>query len=218
MLRFSPEPWQCTATGRTRPPPREDRRIFDEDPVRMIRAAKYATTSGFSIPLNLASKIRQKAPLLAAISPARLTEEFYKILHSGMAKPIFTAMAKLKVLDHFVPNPKLDVAKVISTLGVGEALVSTLQEKGVPMPVERTLMAPPRARIGSITTEERAAVRSRSPIGLKYDTAVNRESAYEILGRRASQAEQPMSHAEPPVSQPVPPASRPSRFIRIQPN
>jgi DNA double-strand break repair helicase HerA and related ATPase len=105
--------------------------------------------------------------------------------------------------ETFVPNPKLDVAKVISTLGVGEALVSTLQEKGVPMPVERTLMAPPRGRIGSITTEERAAVRSRSPIGLKYETAVNRESAYEILGRRALQA-------EPPVSQPVPPGSRPS--------
>jgi DNA helicase HerA-like ATPase len=91
---------------------------------------------------------------------------------------------------------------VISTLGVGEALVSTLQEKGVPMPVERTLMAPPRARIGSITAEERSAVRSRSPIGLKYETAVNRESAYEILARRASQS-------EAPVSQPVSPASRP---------
>ena len=77
--------------------------IFDEDPVRMIRAAKYATTSGFTIPGALASKIRQKAHLLAAISPARLTEEFYKILHCGMAKPIFTTMAKLKVLDYFIP-------------------------------------------------------------------------------------------------------------------
>jgi hypothetical protein len=57
--------------------------------------------------------------------------------------------------------------------------------------------------MGSITTEERAAVRSRSPIGFKYDTAVNRESAYEILNRRASQA-------EPPVSQPVPQSPRSS--------
>ena len=55
------------------------------------------------------------------------------------------------------PNPKIDVAKVISTLGVGEALVSTLQEGGVPMPVERTMMAPPRCRMGAITAEERAA-------------------------------------------------------------
>jgi uncharacterized protein len=87
--------------------------------------------------------------------------------------------------ETFVPNPKLDVAKVISTLAVGEALVSTLQEKGVPMPVERTLMAPPRSRIGAITAEERAAVRARSPIGAKYDTALNRESAYEILSKKA---------------------------------
>ena len=88
--------------------------------------------------------------------------------------------------ETFVPNPKLDVAKVISTLAVGEALVSTLQEKGVPMPVERTLMAPPRSRIGAITAEERAAVRARSPIGAKYDTALNRESAYEILTKKAT--------------------------------
>ncbi len=85
----------------------------------------------------------------------------------------------------FVPNPKLDVAGVISQLGVGEALVSTLQEKGVPMPVERTVISPPRCRIGAVTEEERTAVRMRSPVGGKYDTPVNRESAYEILSRRA---------------------------------
>jgi uncharacterized protein len=86
----------------------------------------------------------------------------------------------------FVPNPSLDVAAVIAQLGVGEALVSTLQEKGVPSPVERTLIAPPRSRMGAITPEERAAVRARSPVGAKYDTAVNRESAYEVLARRAT--------------------------------
>jgi len=91
--------------------------------------------------------------------------------------------------ETFVPNPKLKVAEVISTLGVGEALVSTLQEKGVPMPVERALICPPRCRMGAITAEERASVRARSPIGSKYDTPVNRESAYEILGRRAANKE-----------------------------
>ena len=65
--------------------------------------------------------------------------------------------------ETFVANPKIDVAKVISTLAVGEALVSTLQEGGVPMPVQRTMMAPPRSRIGAITPEERASVRARSP-------------------------------------------------------
>ncbi|MEI8092637.1 MAG: polynucleotide adenylyltransferase PcnB [Spirochaetales bacterium] len=78
--------------------------IFDEDPVRMIRAAKYATTSGFRIPGNIQAQIRRKAPLLLAISPARLTEEFYKVLFSGNSQPIFSAMEKLKVLDAFVPQ------------------------------------------------------------------------------------------------------------------
>jgi DNA helicase HerA-like ATPase len=88
--------------------------------------------------------------------------------------------------ETFVPNPKLEVAQVISRLGVGEALVSTLQDKGVPMPVERALICPPRGRIGAITAEERAAVRSRSPVGAKYDTPINRESAHEILAQRAA--------------------------------
>ena len=89
--------------------------------------------------------------------------------------------------ETFVPNPRIEVAKVISQLGVGEALVSTLQEKGVPMPVERTLICPPRCRMGALTPEERATVRGRSPIGRKYDTPVNRESAYEILKKRAAE-------------------------------
>jgi len=88
--------------------------------------------------------------------------------------------------ETFVPNPKLDVAQVISQLGVGEALVSVLGSKAVPTPVERTLICPPRCRMGAITPEERAAIRARSPVGAKYDAAVNRESAYEMLSRRAA--------------------------------
>lgn len=87
--------------------------------------------------------------------------------------------------ETFVANPAFNVAEVISRLGVGEALVSTLQEKGIPMPVEHTLICPPRCRLGAITAEERAVVRARSPVGGKYDTTVNRESAYEILSQRA---------------------------------
>ena len=67
------------------------------------------------------------------------------------------------------------------------------------MPVERTLICPPRCRMGAITPEERAAVRARSPIGAKYDVAVNRESAYEILSRRAA----PAVAASPAVSAPA---------------
>ena len=90
--------------------------------------------------------------------------------------------------ETFVANPTFDVAEVISRLGVGEALVSTLQGNGVPMPVERTMICPPRCRIGAVTPEERAAVRARSPLGGKYDSRVNRESACEILSRRTTAA------------------------------
>ena len=89
--------------------------------------------------------------------------------------------------ETFVPNPKLDVAQVISQLAVGEALTSMLLDKGIPMPVERAYICPPRSRMGAITPEERAAVRSRSPVSGKYDTAVNRESAFEMLNQRATE-------------------------------
>jgi uncharacterized protein len=87
--------------------------------------------------------------------------------------------------ETFVANPRLDVAKAISQLGTGEALVSTLQDKGIPMPVERTLIAPPRCRMGAITDAERAQVRAGSPVGAKYDKAVDRESAAEMLAKKA---------------------------------
>ena len=89
--------------------------------------------------------------------------------------------------ETFVPNPDLDTIATLGTLGTGEALVSALQGKAVPMPVERTLIAPPRCRMGAITDEERGAIRGRSPVGPKYDQSVDRESAEEILARRAAQ-------------------------------
>jgi uncharacterized protein len=92
--------------------------------------------------------------------------------------------------ETFVPNPRLDVVETITTLGVGEALVSTLGERGIPQPVQRTLIAPPRCRMGPLAPEERAAVRARSPVGSRYDQAIDRESAYEMLKRQAEAAAQ----------------------------
>jgi DNA helicase HerA-like ATPase len=90
--------------------------------------------------------------------------------------------------ETFVPNPKIDVAKVISELAVGEALVSTLQDKGIPMPVERAIICPPRCRMGAITDAERQAVLAQSLLGAKYDQEINRESAREKLSARAQEA------------------------------
>ncbi|HEX7853143.1 MAG TPA: helicase HerA-like domain-containing protein [Sphingobium sp.] len=83
--------------------------------------------------------------------------------------------------DTFRANPGVDVATVITELKVGEALVSLLQEDGSPSPVQRTLIAPPRSRVGPLEPKERAIINSVSPVEGKYDTAVNRESAAEIL-------------------------------------
>ncbi len=88
--------------------------------------------------------------------------------------------------ETFVTNPDLDVATAIGQLGVGEALVSTLQDKGIPMPVEKTLIAPPRCRMGAITEAERAQVRAGSPVGSKYDNRVDRDSAAERLAQKAT--------------------------------
>jgi len=103
--------------------------------------------------------------------------------------------------ETFVANPALDVAKAIGQLGVGEALVSTLQDKGVPMPVEHTLIAPPRCRMGAITDAERQQVRAGSPVGMKYDTRVDRDSAAEMLAKKAEakagQAQAPEAKAGP---------------------
>ncbi|MGJ4904522.1 helicase HerA-like domain-containing protein [Bradyrhizobium sp. HKCCYLS2058] len=86
--------------------------------------------------------------------------------------------------DTFRPNPKLDTAKVITELGKGEALVSFLEGNGTPAMVERVLIRPPSARIGPVTPEERKAVIAASPVKGKYDTAIDAESAYELLQKR----------------------------------
>ncbi|UQD75546.1 DUF853 domain-containing protein [Bradyrhizobium japonicum] len=84
----------------------------------------------------------------------------------------------------FRPNPKLDTAKVIMELGKGEALVSFLEGNGTPTMVERVMIRPPSARIGSITPEERKAIMDASPVKGKYDTPVDAESAYEMIQKR----------------------------------
>ncbi|RMG34285.1 MAG: DUF853 family protein [Gammaproteobacteria bacterium] len=91
--------------------------------------------------------------------------------------------------ETFRPNPAFDTYEVITQLGVGEALVSTLDHKGIPSRVERTLMAPPRSRIGPLDEKERAEIRARSPLKGIYEEAVDRESAYELLKKRREEIE-----------------------------
>jgi DNA helicase HerA-like ATPase len=81
----------------------------------------------------------------------------------------------------FRANPKVNVEAVITEMGVGEALVSFLDEKGIPGMVERAMIMPPHSQIGPITPEQRAAIIKSSVVAGVYETAVDRESAYEKL-------------------------------------
>ncbi|WP_425069118.1 helicase HerA-like domain-containing protein [Reyranella sp.] len=145
--------------------------------------------------------------------------------------------------ETFRPNKAFDAAEAITELGVGEALLSFLDAKGVPFPVERCFIAPPQGRIGPATPEERAAVMAASPLAGKYDKAVDRQSAYEVLtgrvaGTAVPEAAPPRRRgqygsvpptvpattgpwgprpAEPPppqVEQPIPPEPRPQPRLK----
>jgi hypothetical protein len=96
--------------------------------------------------------------------------------------------------ETFRPNPRLNVAEVITELEVGEALVSLLDAKGIPGIVQRARIAPPQGRIGPVTPEERAELLGRSPLAGRYDAPVDRESAYERLNGRAHSLTQATPH------------------------
>jgi hypothetical protein len=99
--------------------------------------------------------------------------------------------------ETFRPNPKVDVEAAITELGVGEALVSFLDENGIPTPVERALIRPPCSRIAPATDAERAASIQQSVLYGHYEKQIDRESAYEILkGRAAQSAEQAPAEAD----------------------
>ena len=96
----------------------------------------------------------------------------------------------------FRANPAFDAGQAITELGVGEALVSTLNAKGAPSMVDRTLIRPPSSRLGPATAKERKQVLADSALGKKYDEAVDRESAYEKLKKRAEKAAADAEKAE----------------------
>ena len=90
--------------------------------------------------------------------------------------------------ESFRPNPAFDTAEAIQALGVGEALVSVLDEKGAPTVVQKTMIRPPNSRMGPALPAERAALMGQSPVRGLYDTALDRESAFEVLQKARAAA------------------------------
>jgi DNA helicase HerA-like ATPase len=111
-------------------------------------------------------------------------------------------------------NPGLNTEQAISELAVGEALVSCLDARGTPVPVERAWVLPPASRIGPISDDERRAILNRSPMSGRYDQIIDRESAYETLKARSDgRTSAGGPSAPPPSSAPTPlpaPGSRPA--------
>ncbi len=91
--------------------------------------------------------------------------------------------------ETFRPNPNIDTESAITELGIGEALVSTLDSTGTPTPVERILIRPPESSIGPIDKSVRDELMQRSPVAGRYDEVIDRESAYELLKQRAEEEE-----------------------------
>jgi uncharacterized protein len=98
----------------------------------------------------------------------------------------------------FRPNPQLIIEQVITELGVGEALISFLQEDGTPAVVDRAFVCPPQSRVGAITSEERQRIIQSSIHFGNYEKMVDRESAFEVIKKRT---EQRVAQAQPPTPQ-----------------
>ncbi len=97
--------------------------------------------------------------------------------------------------ETFRPNPAFSTEEAITQLGVGEALVSVLEDKGVPSIVGRTMIRPPSAKVGPISAEDRQRLVLTSPVAGQYDEAIDRESAHEVLTERAAEKQEAEAHA-----------------------
>jgi len=101
------------------------------------------------------------------------------------------------VADGFRANPAFSSLGVLTELGIGEALVGTLEDKGTPAMVQRVLVAPPQSRIGPLSSAERDALLAASSLRGRYDQPIDRESAYEMLTQRKGEPAEPVPQAKP---------------------
>jgi DNA helicase HerA-like ATPase len=124
-----------------------------------------------------------------------------RVQHALRAFTPRDAKALKQAAETFRPNPAFDTETAIRECGTGEAVVSLLEEKGVPAMVSRTLIRPPESRLGPITDAERAETIAASPLAGRYDKPVDRESAHEILAGRAEAAAKEAAMAEEMLKQ-----------------
>ncbi len=163
--------------------------LFDDAPKALIdkveRVARLIRSKGVSI-------------WFVTQSPADIPESVLGQLGNRVQHALraFTAKDQKALRDaaqNYRTNPDFDIAETIQQVGTGEAVTSFLQPKGVPGIAQRTLIRPPFSQVGPITDQERAAIRAASPMGPKYDTPLDRDSAHEMLARKTEAAAQAAS-------------------------
>ena len=124
----------------------------------------------------------------ADIPEAVLGQVGNRVQHALRAFTAKDQKALRMAAENYRPNPDFDTAEAIQNVGTGEAVTSFLQPKGMPGIVQRTLVRPPLSQLGAIADAERARIVGASALGLKYDKALDRESAREMLAARATEA------------------------------
>ncbi len=161
-------------------------------------------------PKALVDKVEQVARLIRSKgvgvffitqNPADVPEDVLgqlgnRVQHALRAFTANDQKALRQAADTYRPNPAFDTADTIRDVGTGEAITSMLENKGVPGIVQRTLIRPPSSQLGPITVAERAAIMAASPMAGKYDERLDRDSAAEMLAKRAETAAAAAEKAE----------------------
>jgi DNA helicase HerA-like ATPase len=175
--------------------------VGDADKPKMVFFFDEAHLLFSDAPAGLVQKIEQTVKLIRSkgigiyfvtqnpldVPESVLAQMGNRIQHALRAYTPREQKAVATAASTFRPNPAFKTEEVISQLGKGEALVSVLDLKGVPTMVERTMIRPPSSRMGPITPEERQKIIKNSPVYGTYEEAEDRESAYEILTKRAEE-------------------------------
>ena len=164
--------------------------LFDDAPKALIdkveQVVKLVRSKGVGVYFVTQNPIDIPETVLAQLSN--------RVQHALRAYTPREQKAVRVAAETFRPNPAFSTEEAITQLGIGEALVSVLEEKGVPSMVGRTMIRPPSAQVGPILPEERRSLIANSPVAGLYDAPVDRDSAFEVLGEKARRRQEQEAH------------------------
>ena len=184
--------------------------LFDDAPKALVdkveQVVKLVRSKGVGVYFVIQNPIDVPDAVLSQLSN--------RVQHALRAYTPRDQKAVKVAAETFRANPAFSTEEVITQLGIGEALVSVLEDGGVPSVVSRTLIRPPSSRVGVITPEERQTVMSASPVGAQYNQVIDRDSAFEVLQKKAETKTAPPSAPAPSSPQPQyqPQSAPPSQY------